>query len=69
MGFFKHKFLILSLTINIFCGLTYAQVVFRELPDYNPPFSNPSLFDITQTRSIIPEIGKFIPQMKVNLKK
>ena len=59
MGFFKHKFLILSLIINIFCGLTYAQVVIRELPDYNPPFSNPSLFDITQTRSIIPLNGNW----------
>lgn len=60
MLFYKYNFLLfLTLFIFNFYGVVSGQVIFRELPEYEPNLTDHIFFDITQTRDILLLNGKW----------
>lgn len=60
MQFYRYNFWLLIIFLSIFfSGFASSQVIFRELPNYQPNLSDHSFFDITQTRNIILLNGKW----------
>ena len=54
MLFYKYNFLLfLTLFIFNFYGVVSGQLIFRELPEYEPNLTDHTFFDITKTRDII----------------
>ena len=77
MLIFPFRTLILSVFLALFAfQITFSQVVFKEVPDYDVRTSDSLFFDITSTRSIISLNGKWTvrpaddedaPKVEVNI--
>ncbi|MFO7446733.1 MAG: glycoside hydrolase family 2 TIM barrel-domain containing protein [Ignavibacteriaceae bacterium] len=47
------------LSIILFLNISYGQIIFKELPDYEIKLSDSLFFDISSTRSIVPLNGRW----------
>ena len=57
----RHNYVLFILFFALLLsGFANSQVVFRELPEYNPNLEDHSFFEITQTRNIVLLNGKWI---------